>query len=166
MVFYYQLPSNLIGKIFWNSTNSISSIYEDPNNPLMLNQDYKIIDDILIFLASYLSNRFSDEDIAHYTVVFNTDNYTLTIISFKFTNFGDTKDVTTRLYPNSASDQVFIVVPSETQVQILSNIGQLILNTYVQDQTTLNLWNLKDGTYFVRITGTKFCKTLPLIIKR
>jgi hypothetical protein len=73
------------------------------------------------------------------------------------------------LMPNPTQDLVNIICTGSatTSAQVLDNLGRLVYSdhVFVQDGDTrsLNIGHLPPGTYFVKIIGEGFVKTIPVI---
>ena len=75
------------------------------------------------------------------------------------------------IYPNPAKDEVYVSFNQPTQykstLQIFNNVGMLISNLNISKQTrviNINTSGLKNGMYFIRMSGERFSKTGKLIV--
>ncbi|MBC7774259.1 MAG: T9SS type A sorting domain-containing protein, partial [Phycisphaerae bacterium] len=71
--------------------------------------------------------------------------------------------------PNPTNDLLFITCQgsSTSSVQVIDNLGKVIFkdNAFVPDGTlrTISLKKMPSGSYYVRIVGDGFARTIPVI---
>jgi WD40 repeat protein len=86
------------------------------------------------------------------------------------------KTIITTLYPNPATGTINILIPENfgiiERIEIIDNYGSIIRlidskNTKLNDNNlTLNVSDLQNGSYFLRISNAANSKTYKLIVKR
>lgn len=90
-----------------------------------------------------------------------------------FDNFTITGDVsiaentanTVSIYPNPATSILNVNANGYNEVQIINMLGQVVYNTTMNDNAQINVRNLNDGVYFVRLNGANGTTTQKFIKK-
>ena len=70
------------------------------------------------------------------------------------------------IYPNPANDVIFVKGEDIQSVEIYNSIGQRVVSEYVNDSKSINIADLANGIYFVRILDRKGNISTNKIIKR
>lgn len=59
-----------------------------------------------------------------------------------------------RIYPNPFANEIHIITPGESEIAVYNTLGQLVLKQNVATKTLLTTNTLKNGIYYVTLTGT------------
>jgi hypothetical protein len=71
-----------------------------------------------------------------------------------------------KVYPNPANESVTISGINEGKVEIYNSFGQLLINSEIQGNSTINTSNLKTGIYIIKIESNSEVKFEKIIISR
>lgn len=69
------------------------------------------------------------------------------------------------IYPNPATSILNVNANGYNEVQIINMLGQVVYNTTMNDNAQINVRNLNDGVYFVRLNGANGITTQKFIKK-
>lgn len=69
------------------------------------------------------------------------------------------------IYPNPATDQLYINISGTAQVEVYSILGNKVIQQNLSEGTALSLHNLKAGVYMVKISQDGYTTTKKLIKK-
>lgn len=69
------------------------------------------------------------------------------------------------IYPNPATSILNVNANGYNEVQIINMLGQVVYNTTMNDNAQINVRNLNDGVYFVRLNGANGTTTQKFIKK-
>lgn len=69
------------------------------------------------------------------------------------------------LYPNPASQNIYLQLQGEAQVQIFSILGKRVFHTKMNDEISIPVENLNTGMYFVKISQQGQTVTKKLIVE-
>jgi hypothetical protein len=102
---------------------------------------------------------------------FFTENGLSAVLTFKYETFGTgTPEIASvNIYPNPAKEEVFVQINAfeNARIEIIDQVGQIVMDQFVQqNESRLDVSNLRSGIYLVRITtNDQQRKTSKLIIK-
>ena len=69
------------------------------------------------------------------------------------------------IYPNPATSILNVNANGYNTVEIINMLGQVVYNTTMNDNAQINVRNLNDGVYFVRLNGANGTTTQKFIKK-
>ena len=88
-------------------------------------------------------------------------------ISVLFTGISQIDEVSTKIYPNPATDLVNIEtsVSGQTKAELLSQAGKTMLVTEFYGKTTMDLNHIPSGLYLIKITNNNGVKTYKIVVQ-
>lgn len=86
--------------------------------------------------------------------------------SFNGMGIGDAFDAGIRIYPNPAKNLSIVEAPGEVQVSLYTMDGRLIDAFVPAQRTELDVKNLAEGTYFIRIHASESVYSRKLVVVR
>ncbi len=83
-----------------------------------------------------------------------------------FTSLGETKESTVKIYPNPASERIWIDANGPTNIRIFDMNGSLVMQQeFNAGRETISLSTLKKGVYIVEIVTSKTRQSERLIVR-
>ena len=147
------------------SDGKVEFIFENINLPFdNANNDgyvvFKIKTKPTLLLGTSVSNSASIYFDYNFPIITNTETSTFQTLGNEHF-FNETKIV---LYPNPTKDilNVNLANKNVTSVSIYNNLGQLVLSV-IQPKSTLNVSELKTGTYFMKLNFENKTETVTFI---
>jgi hypothetical protein len=88
-------------------------------------------------------------------------------ITVLFTGISQIDEVSTKIYPNPATDLVNIEtsVSGQTKAELLSQAGKTMLVTEFNGKTTMDLNHIPSGLYIIKITNDNVVKTYKIVVQ-
>jgi len=74
-------------------------------------------------------------------------------------------DIVSRIYPNPATDVLFIESANECALSIFNAAGQVVYTSEFVNSTTADVADLKPGVYFVRVVSDSQSVTSQIVVK-
>ncbi len=68
------------------------------------------------------------------------------------------------VYPNPASDVLFINNSDNVEVSVIDNVGRTLINTRLIDANQISVSSLKSGVYYVKVVGEKASEIHKIMI--
>ena len=97
-------------------------------------------------------------EIAPWTYVWETPVQPVSV----YTTVGETEAATVSIYPNPASETLYVNVENMQSVEIYDMTGRNVLNSTL---SVVDLRGLESGIYFVTVKTANAAKTTKLIVR-
>jgi hypothetical protein len=147
------------------------SVYPLPYTPIITQNDSLLISNATNGNQWYIDNNIitgANEDsynpttTGYYFVIVTDSNGcvsdTSNIICVLLTDikYSSDENCTIKIYPNPASDRIFIIFPSNSEIQIFNIAGQVIKTILgTEEKTIVDLKDLSKGLYVIKIKSDK-----------
>lgn len=163
------IPMGLVGEV---TGNNVVLNWE----PALMAETYKVYRNGELISQGLTEPTFTDENISMqemfiYTVTGNTtfleSNYSnAVVVNYGATVLESADGVEVSLYPNPTSAQISVEAEGINQVVVLNLMGQEVMRQPAStNKITLDMSNLPDGTYFIKVvteTGSITNKVLKI----
>jgi hypothetical protein len=68
-----------------------------------------------------------------------------------FATISEQNELKLNIYPNPTSQLIWVNLPGENRLDIYNSLGKLVISTKTTDSTMIDLSNLHNGVYFVKV---------------
>jgi hypothetical protein len=126
-------------------------------------------DTVLVTVRFTMLNgiNFCSADLNTISVYLNGDPCSFKVVNCLSTGINDImKSDKVKVFPNPASDKLIIETPSNAEIQLFDLSGRMVLNqTSRKKSHELNIQNLPNGIYILKIFNNTFSANQKLVIK-